>query len=75
MATEIEKEEPKQEELYAFYNTVTKTFWRKSLHGTHGDVRTFKTAKKAQSEYRHYARPGLKIVKLNIEKMFDFSEI
>ena len=75
MATEIEKEEPQQEELYAFYDTKTKTFYRKSLHGTNGDVRIFKSAKKAQKEFLHYVRPGLKIVKLNIEKMFDFSEI
>jgi hypothetical protein len=73
MATEIEKEEPQQEELYAFYDTNTKTFLRKS--GGPRYVRIFQSAKKAQSEYRYYARPGLKIVKLNIERMFDFSEI
>lgn len=73
MATEIEKEEPQQEELYAIYDTETKTFLRKT--GGPCYVRIFQTLKKAKQEYKYYARPSRKIVKLNIERMFDFSEI
>lgn len=66
--------------LYSLYDENTKTFIRKNswLGFATGPIKIFGDIKKAKTELKFWLKqPGLcvKIVKLNIEKKFEFSEV